>query len=124
MHAESLKSFNEWGYIEVCVALISACLPTIRPLLTAFSGLSGFGWSHHVRGINGSDSESAVSNVQQPNQETEERNSDVLLLKQPSDLELVVEESGPRKGMVVMVAQIVQDDASSSEIRRNNDDLC
>ena len=33
---DTLKAPTTWSHVEVCVALISACLPTMRPLLTMF----------------------------------------------------------------------------------------
>ena len=33
---DTLKTPTTWSHVEVSVALISACLPTMRPLLTAF----------------------------------------------------------------------------------------
>lgn len=123
MRTEGIKSLEEWGYIEVCVALISACLPTIRPLLTAFSGLSGFGWSHSGRAVNDDNSNNVESDAQQssPRPEVACR---IVLLDQGSNSELVVAQEGPCKGMVVMVSQIERPGVSSQEIRRDNDNLC
>lgn len=118
-----MKSFEEWSYIEVCVALISACLPTIRPLLTAFSGLTGLGWSHSGRGVQGGDSEAATEGVQDSNQRAE-ATCRIVLLDQSSDSDLTVQQDGPCKGMVVMVSQIGKHESSSEDIRRNNDDKC
>lgn len=37
----TLKPSTTWSHVEVCVALISACLPTMRPLLMSFLSLVG-----------------------------------------------------------------------------------
>lgn len=39
---DTLKAPTTWSHVEVCVALISACLPTLRPLVTMFLNAVGF----------------------------------------------------------------------------------
>lgn len=112
-----------WSYIEACVALISACLPTIRPLLTAFSGLTSFGWSRNVREEGRDSSETDV-----PSGEKSKQGSDatrrMLLLDQSSDSDFVVEQEGPCKGMVVRAGQIPKAGVSSEDIQRSNENMC
>lgn len=48
--ADTLKTPTTWSHVEVSVALISACLPTMRPLLTSFLGVIGLNSNNNSHG--------------------------------------------------------------------------
>ncbi|MBA7491859.1 hypothetical protein ES702_02407 [subsurface metagenome] len=116
-----------WSHIEVSVALISACLPTMRPLLSAFLGLAGSGWSndeveeaHNIR-------EGAASEATHTKKWSNAGEWRLSIAYVDSDSSSIAEQGGSCKKMLLRVIQIQKADAepcSSEGAFKNNENIC
>lgn len=116
-----------WSHIEVSVALISACLPTMRPLLTAFLTLAGSRWSSDVEENDVNIRDCAVSEAAMSRKWSNAGEWRLSVAYVDSDSSSVAEESGVCKKIFLKVIQIPKaevDQSSCENSLRNNENIC